>query len=454
MPVEREGDELMKTNSMISRSGGDRMFAIKSSRRLAAGLMLLLPLGLASCDALDSLISVEAPSQVAAQDLDNPANADLMVNSAVNDFRCALVHFIAAGAYVGNEWGVGGDTGGGSYVWYDGRVFSPTGWTSMYATGDCSQTAPNVYEPLSTARWLADDALRRLDEWGDAQVPNRTDLTAKAAAFAGYSLLLLGESMCSIAIDLGPELMPDAVFALAEERFTRAIENAQTVGDTDILNLARVGRARARLNMEDGAGAASDAGMVPDGFDFEFSYSSQDPSTENKIFALMDRELMATVEPAYRNMSFGGQPDPRVVAVDLGLKGPGTDIDIWGTTKYTSLDAPVPVATWEEAQLILAEVALDNGQLQQTVDIINEFHDRVGLPSFSSNNAAEIRQQLIYERAAELFLEGQHMQDLERFNLPLIPAPGSPFPHGGVFGDQICFPLPEVEYLNNSNINR
>jgi hypothetical protein len=105
MPVEREGDELMKTNSMISRSGGDRMFAIKSSRRLAAGLMLLLPLGLASCDALDSLISVEAPSQVAAQDLDNPANADLMVNSAVNDFRCALVHFIAAGAYVGNEWG-------------------------------------------------------------------------------------------------------------------------------------------------------------------------------------------------------------------------------------------------------------------------------------------------------------------------------------------------------------
>lgn len=454
MPVEREGDELMRTISTISESGGERMFAFNASRRLMGALMLFLPLALASCDTLDNLISVEAPSQVAAQDLDNPANADLLVNSAVNDFRCSLVHFISAGAYVGNEWGVGGDTGGGSYVWYDGRVFSPTGWTSMYATGDCSGTAPNVYEPLSTSRWLADDALRRLDEWGDAQVPNRTDLTATAAAFSGYSLLLLGEAMCSISLDLGPELMPDQTFALAEERFTRAIDAAGSVGDDDILNLARVGRARTRLNLGDGSGAAADAALVPQGFVYEFSYSAQDPSTENKIFALMDRELMATVEPAYRDMSFGGQPDPRVPVVDLGLKGPGTDIEIWASPKYSSLESPVPVATWEEAQLILAEVAIDNGQLQQAVDIFNDLHDQVGLPHFSSNDATEVRQQLLYERAAELFLEGQHMQDLERFDLPLIPAPGTPFPHGGVFGDQICFPLPDVEYLNNPNINR
>ena len=111
------------------------------------------------------------------------------------------------------------------------------------------------------------------------------------------------------------------------------------------------------------------------------------------------------------------------------------------------------MATWEEAQLILAEVALDNNQLQEAVDIINTLHDRVGLGEFSSTDASEIREQLIYERSAELFLEGQHMQDLERFNLDLIPAPGTPFPHGGEFSNQICFPLPEVEYLNNPNIN-
>lgn len=422
--------------------------------RIARWALPILLLSLGSCNALDNLISVEAPSRVAAQDLDDPANADLMVNSAVNDFRCALVHFIAAGAYVGNEWGVGGDTGGSSYVWYDARTFTPGGWTSMYATGDCSGTAPNVYEPLSTARYLADDALRRLDEWGDNQVPNRTELTAKAAAFAGYSLTLMGEAMCSAALDLGPEMMPDEIFAEAEARFTRAIQAAGTAGDSDILNLARVGQARTLANLGRLDEAATVAAAVPQGFSYEFSYSSADASTENKLYALMERELMATVEPMYRNMTFQGEPDPRVQTFDLGLMGPGTDIEIWSTPKYSSLDAPVPVATWEEAALIVAEAFLEAGQLQQAVSIINQLHDRVDLPDFESTSATEIRDQLIYERSAELFLEGQHMQDLERFNLTLVPAPGTPFYHGGVYSDQICFPLPEVEYLNNPNINR
>jgi hypothetical protein len=444
----------MKKHPINTQPGAARMLPHRTAGHLAPWLVLALGLSLTACNTLDDLISVESPSSVAAQDLDDPANADLLVTSAENDFRCALVHFIAAGAYVGNEWGVGGDTGGGSFVWYDARVFTPGGWTSMYATGDCSGDAPNVYEPLSTARWLADDALRRLDEWGDSQVPNRTALSAKAAAFAGYSLTLLGESMCSAALDQGPEMTPDEIFAEAEERFTRAIADAGTSGETDILNLARVGRARARLNMGQYANATSDASGVPAGFSFEFSYSSSDPSTENKLFALMNRNLMATVEPMYRNMTFDGQPDPRVVAVDLGETGPGTDIEIWGTPKYSSLESPVAVATWEEAQLIMAEAALEGGQLQEAVNIINTLHDRVGLDDFASTSASEIRDQLIYERGAELFLEGQHMQDLERFNLALVPAPGTPFYHGGQYSDQICFPLPEVEYLNNPNINR
>ena len=111
------------------------MLALNSAGRLARSsvLSLVLALALSSCDALDNLISVESPSQVAAEDLDNPSNAGLLVNSAVNEFRCALVHFIGASAYVGNEWGVGGDLGGGSYPWYDNRTFAPNGWTAMYA---------------------------------------------------------------------------------------------------------------------------------------------------------------------------------------------------------------------------------------------------------------------------------------------------------------------------------
>jgi hypothetical protein len=431
------------------------MLTLKSMRRMASWSCIILVLALNSCDALDNLISVEAPSQVAAEDLDNPANADLMVNSAINEFRCALVHFISAGAYVGNEWSVGHNQGGGSYVWYDARTFEPQGWTAMYATGDCTENAPNVYEPLSTARWLADDALNRLDSaWSEAEIPNRTELEAKAAAFAGYSLTLLGEAMCAAAIDGGPELTPADIFTLADARFTRAVSAAQSAGEDDILNVARVGQARALLNLGQPANAANVAALVPAGFSYEFMYSSADDATENKIYALMERELMATVEPMYRDMRFLGDADPRVVAVDLGVVGPATTIEIWGTTKYTSLESPVPVATWEEAQLIVAEAAYRDGRYQDAVEIINLLHDAVGLQDFVSTDPDEIWDQLIYERAAELFLEGQHMQDLERLNLTLVPAAGAPAYHGGVYSDQICFPLPEVEYLNNPNINR
>ena len=429
------------------------MLPLKLAGRFAGLLFLVLGLGLTSCDALDDLISVEAPSVVGAQDLDHPANADLLVNSAVNDFRCALVHFIGAGAYVGMEWGVGADLGGASWVWYDSRVFTPFGWTAMYATGDCSGNAPNVYEPLSTARFMADDALRRLDEWGD-QVPNNTELTATAAAFAGYSLTLLGESMCSAAIDLGPEMFPDDFFTLAQQRFDLAITAAGSAGDTDIQNLARVGLARTLLNLGQAAAASTVASQVPAGFSYDFDYSSADASTENKLYVLMDQELQATVDVPYRNMTFLGQPDPRVPVFNTGLLGPSTDIEMWATTKHSSLDSPIQVASWEEAQLIMAEAALEAGQLQGAVDIINALHGLVELPDFVSSDAAEIRTQLIYERSAELFLEGQHMQDIERFNLTLYPAPGTPAYHGGAFSDQICFPLPEVEYANNPNINR
>lgn len=425
------------------------MLPLKLAGRFAGLFFLALGLCLTSCDTLDDLISVEAPALVAAQDLDHPANADLLVNSAVNDFRCALVHFIGAGAYVGMEWGVGADTGGGSFVWYDNRNFEPFGWTSMYATGDCSGNAPNVYEPLSTARFMADDALRRLDEWGD-QVPNTTELTAKAAAFAGYSLIFLGEAMCSAALDSGPEMTPDQLFTEAVARFTRAISSA----DSDIQNLARVGRARAYLNLGQYAEAAADGGAVPQGFSYDFDYSASDASTENKLYALLEREQMATIDVPYRNMTFQGQPDPRVPVHNTGLFGPGTDIELWATSKYSSLASPVQVASWEEAQLIVAEAALEAGQLQQVVDIINALHTNVGLPAFASTNATEIRNQLIYERSAELFLEGQHMQDLERFNLELYPASGTQAYHGGFFSDEICFPLPQVEYSNNPNINR
>lgn len=123
---------------------------------------------------------------------------------------------------------------------------------------------------------------------------------------------------------------------------------------------------------------------------------------------------------------------------------------LWTQSKYTSRDAPIPLASWQEAQLIIAEVS--GGQT--AVDIINTLHAARGLPDFAGGDSATIMNQVIDERRRELFLQSQRFYDINRFNLPLVPAPGTSYGYkGGFYGDMRCFPLPDVERDNNPTLS-
>jgi hypothetical protein len=74
-------------------------------------------------------------------------------------------------------------------------------------------------------------------------VANRAALSA-AQPDAGFNYLMFAESMCSSAFDLGPEVMPPAMFALAKDRFTKALQLAPS-DDAETRNAANVGLARA-----------------------------------------------------------------------------------------------------------------------------------------------------------------------------------------------------------------
>jgi hypothetical protein len=158
-----------------------------------------------------------------------------------------------------------------------------------------------------------------------------------------------------------------------------------------------------------------------------------------------------SIGPSYRNLTFGGVADPRVRVTDTGRTA--TDgTRIWAQNKYAALGTAIPLATWREAQLIIAEVE----GAQTAVGIINMFHTAAGLPAFSSTNPAAIQQQVIEERRRELFLEGHHLGDIIRYNLPLSPAPGTAFAKGGTYGPQgsaVCLPIPNIERLNNPNFS-
>ena len=432
-----------------------RVGAVVRAQRVATALASLALAG--ACYDAGKILDQDAPSRVTASDLENPAYAQLLVNSAIGDFECAFTQYIVATGLVGDELidaqlsQVGWD--------YDRRtIFPSSGPYGLFACGTSTQV-PGLYTPLSVARYDADKILRLLQGWTDAQVTNRSSLIATAAVYAGYSLELLGESMCSAAIDLGPEMTRQQLFVAAEDRFTTAITAAQASSSTAMLNAARLGRARSRLNQNKLPEARADAVLDTASFVLNATYSATIARRENLVWSQMYRGFYSAVDPTYRGLTFGGVPDPRVNVVDAGLVGQDTKTQIWRQTKYPTIGSPIPIARNAEALLIVAEAENAAGNTANAVTIINILHTKAGIPPYAGGTQAEVQAQIIEERRRELFLEGQRFGDIIRYNIALQPAPGTAFPvKGGSYGPntglQVCFPLPDVERNNNPSITK
>ena len=430
------------------------MISIHGSKRLGGGAALLALALVAGvgCD-IDSLLDVDPVDRVPAEGLTVPRNAELLVNGAVADFECAYGAYVALSGVTGGELMDASPT---AARWpAERRAFTGPEDQAQYATFGC--TALGIYQPLSSARWSAENILFALQGWTDAELSDlgfdRQELIARSAAYAGYSYVLLGEGFCSMAINESAELQPTAIFDSAVARFTTAIAAATAAGDEDLEMLARVGRARAYLNLGQGANAVADAEMVPAGFEFVADAASDFSVRSNRVFAQNGEPPLGgsalSIAPEYRDFQHMGEDDPRVPVTDsIRMSGDGTT-PIFFQLKYQSLEDPIPLATWEEAQLIIAEVELG----QTAVDIINDLHANADLPTtFASTDDGEILAHVLEERRAELWLEGHRFNDIERRNLPLVPAAGESYRKGQEYGAARCYPLPEVEIRNNPNI--
>lgn len=420
----------------------------RSLTRWTTVSLMATVVGTVACTEITSL-QQSNPGQLSSGIVFTPANAQLIVNSSQGDFECAYNQYIVASGLFMDE--LANAISNTANFDLDRRSITPS---SPYGTGTClAAQQPGAYTPLAVARASNDVAVASLEGWTDAQVPNRAKLIGIASAYAGYSLVLLGEGSCTAAINLGPEQTDAQIFAEAKIRFDTAVAAATRAADTQTLNLALLGRARTQLDLGNSAPAATDAALIPAGFVVNITHDATDPRRQNLVFIHTRQLNFSSVDTSIQNR-YAATQDPRIAVTSSGLTGS----DGFTLIVYPNKDATVTslqaVAKYSEAQLIIAENYANIGNLNGAVGIINTLEAANGQPAFNPSplTKAAVLAQIIEERRREFFLEGHRLGDIRRLGLTPSPAPGSPYVSGGAYDAQSCFPLPDVERINNPSI--
>src|SRR5206468_1001292 len=318
-------------------------------------MVVLVGLVAAGCDLFNNALQVQTPSNIPAGSLEVPANAGLLVNSAIGDFECAAGAYAVMSGLITDELKDATQTA--DRYPYELRTMLSS--DRRYAVNDC--VALGVYTPLQTARFSSANVLSLLNGWTVAQVPARDSLIATASAYEGYSLVLLGEGFCTMVVSgldanrqivYGGEISRDSVFKLAVVAFSDAIAG----GNADIVNMARVGRARAYLDLGQPALARADAQLVPAAYLKVVSASGINSRRNNRVW----QENSATSDNTSLDAVYRAMADPRVPFADKG-KNSVTGIHLYRQLKDTSAGTSIRLASGDEARLINAEAYIRMG---------------------------------------------------------------------------------------------
>ena len=305
-----------------------------------------------------------------------------------------------------------------------------------------SGTGNQLYNEISRAIWVADTATVRIGKvvTNAAAAPE----VAEVMIYGAFAHLLMADHFCQGTIKGGPAITPDSLYKRAESIFTSALAIATTANKPDLKNRAIAGRARARLMLKNYAGARDDAKLIPAGYKFNAIYSANSTRENNSVATqtttLIRRE--AGVNPRFYNDPLY-KADPRTPFRDKGdtAKGPDPTRKFVEQLKYPVRESPIPITSTNEARLIEAEAEARLGNVSRAVTLINEVRAGSGLTSFASGTQTDVLNQLYYERSAELWLQGQSLSDLRRFNNPFL----------ATRLDQ-CFDIGQLEWDNNPNL--
>jgi len=421
---------------------------LRRRRVSAAPLALLLGLATAGCD---SLLDATNPAFIAETQLTDPALEQLVVNGAIGEFQYALGYYILY-----------------SSSWTDETYIDHTEVNiremTLRSTRESNTVNAATFANLHRARQSAEDGMERLKVMlGDANAAKSLNM-ATLMAYGGYAYTFLGEGFCESPVNLSAPLTSDQLLQRAVALFDQAITTAQASGSsaaaTDIVNMSRVGAARASLKLGDGAKAATYAAQVPANYE-KWAWYSANSVRENNILNAPagNTGSWLSVSPVFQDLN-----DPRAPRTTLtSIRGLNSNVIYppqkpimysgWSASAVNDRiiqDTDIKFATGLEARYVVAEV---QGATPATLAFVNERRAVGGKPAVNLSGN-DLMAELRWQRAIDFYLTGQRLGDLRRYkaklNLDLFPSGKFPVT-ADVYGNVTCYLVPLSEKSANPN---
>lgn len=410
------------------------------SRALAPAALVA---ALAGCS---DYLTVKYPTVIETSTLDPVNDAPILANSAIQNFAAAYGWLIMYGSWSSGEADVAETFPTRNE--YGRRAVDPT--NGSHST--------DVWAPLSVA---AASTYLVLEQ----DLPNPTTNTSYEKANFGlaWSFLMMAEHFCQGAVRSGAPLTTADMLDSAIVHFSEAITIGTAANTTDSKNMANaalVGRARAKLQKGDKAGAIADANLVPAAFNYNVVYFD-DLSNRTRLGNRMwqftaDRGSIA-IAPFWR------VTDPRIPqrVAPSNLLPQDSNYPVYRglayviQNKYPAFNSPIRLASKVEADYIVAEATGTAAMLAH----IQARRAANSQPAYAGpTDAASVLLEFETQRGAEFFLEGKRMGDLARngaASIAGLPVANSTYfkPGFSPVQSQTCWPLPITETDNNTNFH-
>lgn len=381
---------------------------------------------------------------------------------AVSEFAIALAggpgaNQVASSGALADEFASSGSSG---------SIFSTP---DRRALPELDVNAANAY-PYAKFQMVRIDLLNAIKAL-ETYSPERGAAIGQLFALTGYVEVFFGENLCS-GVPLGQPIEGQPSFSdplPTATLFARAVadfDSATAYGADSVLigNLARVGRARALLNVGRFDDAAAAVEAVPTNYSYTLSYSAT--SQPNYVFDVMNNSLLLTVadNEGGNGLDFRSASDPRVPVKYAGRGADGAT-DVYAFAGYSSLSSPVVLASGVEAQLIEAEAALKANPNDTTTSgsgwlgILNALRASAimpSLPPLADPGSYDARVNVLFrERALWLYATGHRHGDLRRLVRQYGRSsdsvfPTGPYKNGQSYGTDVTF-VPDQNELNNPN---